>query len=200
MIASIVVGLTGMLIFLFVFWKRLKEDYSSEIIFKSGASVLLGILIGWAVSSKLYPPAFLWFEFLGALGGLGFAAYFYRVRFYETLEAFVISVLPMVSLLFLKDSVISSSLNSFIAFLTVLIFIFAFYYLDIHYKNFTWYKSGKIGFTGLATLILIFVVRSGLALWRITMISFLSGYEIYLSLVGAVVSLILLINLGRQKK
>lgn len=200
MIASLVVGLTGILIFLFVFWKRLKEDYSSEIIFKSAASVLLGILIGWAVSFKLYSSAFLWFEFLGVLGGVGFASYKYRVRFYETFESSIISILPWVSLFFLKDSVTTSSLNSFITFLAVLLFIFIFYYLDIHYKNFAWYKSGKIGFSGLATIMLIFAVRSTLALLRISVLSFLGGYEAYLSSVAVVVSLLLLINLGRQKK
>lgn len=200
MIIDALMAFAGILIFLFIFWKRLKEDYSSEIIFKSATSVLLGLLVGWVFSLKLYPQGFLWLEFLGVIAGLIFASYSYHVRFYETFEAFIISILPWVSFLFLKDSVMSSSSISFIAFLVVLIFIFIFYYLDIHYKSYTWYKSGKIGFSGLAIISLIFIVRSALALSRITVISFLSGYEGYLSLAAALVSIGLLFNLGRQKK
>lgn len=132
--------------------------------------------------------------------GLTFAAYNFRVRFYETLEAFSVSILPWVSFVFLKNSVTTSSLISFIAFLATLVFIFIFYYLDIHYKNFTWYKSGKIGFSGLATLGLIFAVRFALATTGITMISFLSRYESILSGIAAVVCTGLIFNLGRQKK
>jgi len=200
MIADILVAIAGILIFLFVFWKRLKEDYSSDIIFKTATSILAGTFLAWALSLRVYSSAFLWFAFIGAIGGLTFASYNFRVRFYETLEAFSVSILPWVSFVFLKNSVTNSSLVSFIAFLVTLVFIFVFYYLDIHYKNFTWYKSGKIGFSGLATLGLIFATRFALATTGITMISFLSRYEAILSGIAAVVCAGLVFNLGRQKK
>lgn len=200
MIASILAAFFGILIFLFIFWKRLKEDYSSEIIFKTASSILIGILILWLLSLRFYPQGFLWFAFLGGLAGLGAAVYSYRVKFYESLEAMVVSGLPWLSFFFLKDSVTTASLASFAAFLFVLIFIFFFYYFDINYKKFVWYKSGKIGFSGLMTLSIIFATRSAIALCGITVISFLSDIEIYLSAVALVTSISLLINLGRQKK
>lgn len=200
MIASFLAAFAGILVFLFIFWKRLKEDYSSEIIFKTASAILIGILAFWLISLKFYAQGFLWFAFLGALSGLGFAFYSHRVMFYETLEAFVISVLPWLSFFFLKDSVTRSSLISFFAFLSVLVFIFIFYYLDVHYKRFAWYKSGKIGFSGLATTGLIFTVRSAIALSGTAVISFLSGIEAYVSGVAALAAFGLLISLGRQKK
>jgi hypothetical protein len=200
MLIDIPVGFIGIIIFLFIFWKRLKEDYSSEIIFKTAFSALTGILIAELIAAKFYPPAFLWFEFLGGIGGLGAAVLSFRVRFYETFEAFIISVFPWLSFIFLKDSVVNSSLISFFAFLVVLTFIFIFYYLDVHYKGFTWYRSGRIGFAGFATILLIFVVRSTIALLGITVLSFLSGYEGMVSAIAALTSFALLFNLGRQKK
>lgn len=200
MIASLITSFVGILIFLFIFWKRLKEDYSSEIIFKTASTILSGILIMWLLSLRFFPSGFLWFIFLGALSGLSFAVYRYNVLVYETFEAFIISVLPWLSFLFLKDSVTGSSLVSFFAFLVTLIFIFIFYYLDIHYKRFAWYKSGKIGFSGLSVVGFIFVTRSAIALMGITMISFLGRLEVYFSGVAAVIAFALLFNLGRQKK
>lgn len=200
MIASIAANVSGTLIFLFIFWKRLKEDYSSDIIFKTASMILSGILILWLLSLRFYTSGFLWFAFLGGFLGLGLAVYNHRVMFYETFEAFVVAGLPWLSFLFLKDSVADSSLTSFLAFLAVLVFIFVFYYFDIHYKRFAWYKSGKIGFSGLATIGLIFAVRSILALCGITVISFLGGLEAYASGIAFLIALVLLVNLGRQKK
>jgi len=200
MIASISAGFAGILLFLFIFWKRLKEDYSSEIIFKTASSILSGMLVFWLISVKFFPPSFLWLEFLGALIGLSAACFTLRVRFYETFEAFIIAGLPWLSSFFLKDSVVESSLLSFFAFLSTLVFIFVFYYLDTHYKRFAWYRSGKIGFSGLTTTGLIFAVRSAIALSGISVISFLERIEVYASGAIAVTAFTLLFNLGRQKK
>lgn len=194
------VGFLGVLLFLFIFWKRLKEDYAAEIVFRTALNVLVGVGVGYLVSLKFFPEFFLWLEFVGALAGLGMSCYRFRVRFYESLEAMVIGFLPWISFVFLKDSVIESSLTSFIAFLVVLVFIFLSHFFDQHYRNFSWYRSGKIGFSGLALLTLIFLVRLGVAGSRMPVISFLSGYEAVASGIAAFISFILLFNLGRKKE
>ena len=198
MIASILASFAGVLVFLFIFWKRLKEDYSSEIIFKTAANILLGMLIGWAISFKFISNASFWLETLGLIAGLAFSVYRYRIRLYETLDALVVSVLPWLSFFFLKDSVTTSSLSSFIAFLVVLIFVFIFYYLDLHYKSYTWYKSGKIGFSGLVTTGLFFLIRSAIAISRLPVVSFLSGFEGIISGIAAFVCFLLVFNLSRK--
>lgn len=198
MIADTLATVLGIIIFLFLFWKRLKEDYAAEIIFKSAFYILVGVAVGWVVSFKFFPPAFLWLAFFGALAGLGLSVRSFRVRFYETLEAMIIGSLPWISLTFLKDSVLGSSLPSFIAFLAILVVIFVYYYFGQHYKEFGWYKSGKIGFSGLATLAIIFLVRSGVALAGVPMVSFLGKYEAVASGVAAFVSFMLIFNLGRK--
>lgn len=197
LIVNLLTGLLGCLIFLFIFWKRLKEDYAAEIVFKSATYILTGILVAWSVAVKFFPEWFLWMEFFGAIVGLGLSYRFLRVRFYETLEAFVIASLPWVSLTLLKSSVVNSSLSSFIAFLVTLIMIFVYYFLDYHYKEFTWYKSGKIGFAGLSTLALVFVSRSLLALFGIHVLSFVSKFEGIISGAFAFICFLLIFNLGR---
>lgn len=199
MLVNLGVDFAGVIVFLFIFWKRLKEDYASEIIFKSAMFVLTGITIGSLISMEFLAPAFLWFGFLGALAGLGISVNRNKIRFYESLEAVTIGGLPWVSFLFLKDSVLSSSLTSFIGFLAILIVIFIYYYLDLHYKEFTWYRSGKIGFAGLSTLGIIFLIRSAIAILKVPVISFLSGYEAVASGVAAFICFLLIFNLGRKK-
>lgn len=200
MIADILSTGLGIIIFLFLFWKKLKEDYAAEIIFKSALYILIGMAVGWVVSFRFFPSAFLWFAFFGALAGLGLAARSFKVRFYETLEAMVIGSLPWISLTFLKDSVLHSSLPSFVAFLAILVVIFIYYYFDQHYKEFGWYKSGKIGFSGLSTLAIIFLTRSIVALGGIPVVSFLSKYEAVASGAAAFVSFMLIFNLGRKRE
>lgn len=201
LIASLLTGLLGILVFLFVFWKRLREDYSSEIIFKTAFCVLTGILIGFLISLKFIPAASFWFAFIGATLGLGVAIFRIKVKFYETFEALIISSFPWISFVFLLDSVIHSSLSSFLAFIAILIFVFISYYLDTHYKNFTWYRSGKVGFAGIATLSLFFIIRSLLAIFTVNMLSFVGlKVEAVISGAAAFVCFVLLFNLGRIKE
>ncbi len=200
-IASILINFVGSLTFLFIFWKRLREDYSSEIVFKTAFNILVGILVGSLIFLKFSQIGFFWPVLVGALVGLGLSFFRFRVRFYETFEAFIIASFPWIGLTFLLDSITHSSLTSFFAFIAVLIFVFAAYYLDTHYKDFSWYKSGKIGFAGIVTLGIFFIVRSTLAIFGIHMISFVGlKIEAVVSGAAAFLCFILLLNLARIKE
>lgn len=200
MLATIAVTILGLAIFLFLFWKRLKEDYAAEIIFKAVFFILIGMGIGWASASYFFPIWFFWMSLIGGTIGLMLAVYKFRVKFYETLEAFVISSLPWLGLIFLRDSAVQSSLNSFLAFVVILLIVFVSYYLDTHYKRFTWYKSGKIGFTGAAVALIFFLVRTAIAIVKVPMLSFIGRGEVVISGVMVLVSFGLLFSLGKVKK
>lgn len=200
MLVNLLANLLGVLVFLFIFWKRLREDYSSEIIFKTALYILTGIFLGSALFQKISPGWFFWGSFVGAVVGLGIAIYAQKVKFYETLEAFIISSLPWLSFVFLKDSVLNSSLSSFLGFIVILLMLFVSYYLDTHYKNFTWYRSGRIGFAGLAVAGLIFITRAGIAISQIRVLSFGGRYEAIFSLTVASFCFLLLYILGRGVK
>lgn len=201
LIASILINFLGIVVFLFIFWKRLREDYSSEIIFKTAFNILIGILIGFLIFLKFPLIGFFWPVFIGSLMGFSFSLFRFKIKFFETFEAFTIALFPWIGFTFLLDSVIHSSLNSFFAFIAILIFVFIAYYLDTHYKNFTWYKSGKVGFAGIVTLSIFFVIRSTLAIFEIHMISFVDlKIEAVISAAAAFICFILLFNLARIKE
>lgn len=172
--ANLGLNLLGIIFFLFLFWKRLREDYSSELIFKTAFLTIFGIGIFWLISFKFLPAWFLWFTFLGALLGISLSIYRFHLRTYEVIESLVISVMPWLAIVFLANSVFNSSLSSFLGFVAILIFIFVFYYLDVHYKNFTWYKSGRVGLTGLVIVALIFITRFVVVIFNTSVLSFVS--------------------------
>jgi hypothetical protein len=201
MLIGLAATILGILIFLFLFWKRLKEDYAGEIIFKSATYILVGISTGWVLDSilwkkekKKFPRKIL------LLLGLSFSILRFRLKFYETLEALVISSFPLMALFFLIDSGLNSSLSSFLAFTSILILLFLAYYLDMHYKSYTWYKSGKIGFAGLAVSVIFFLMRTAIAMMKVPVLSFVGRWEAVISGVAALVFFLLLFNLGRMNK
>ncbi len=199
MLANIVVSVTGTLMFLFIFWKRLKEDYVAEIIFKVAFYILTGVLIGFILAFKFFPSWFLWTPFAGALLGMMLGIFTLKVRFYETFEALIVSFLPWLAFMFLGNSVTSSSLSSFLSFVAMLIVIFTSYWFDVHYKDFGWYKSGKIGFTGLATLLIIFSIRFIVAIFVSGVLSFVGqSFEIAISGILVLVSFGLIFVLGKD--
>lgn len=193
------VNILGVLIFLFLFWKRMKEDYTSQIIFSSAVNILLGFGIGILAAKRFFPEYFFWGGVGGGLLGLLISVLRFRIRIFESLEALVIASLPMVVLMFMYHSAVNSSLVSFIAFIVCLLFLFAFYLLDAHYKEFSWYKSGKVGFSGLSTSFLFFTTRSLVAIFYPSVLSFVSKSEVYLSGSFAIISLVLIVFLGRQE-
>lgn len=198
MLVNLLVSFGGVLIFLFIFWKRMREDYASGIIFEVATYILLGIALLNLVGIKLFPDWFFWTSVVGAAGGLALGILKFRLRFYESLEAVTLGLMPLLAFTFLKDSVVSASLSSFLGFLSILLIIFIFYFLDTHYREFTWYKSGKVGFAGLSTLAIIFTVRSAIALIGIHVLTFTGKYEAIVSGAMAFVCFILIYNLSRR--
>ena len=200
MLATIGVTILGILIFLFIFWKRLRDDYASEIIFKSAGYIILGFFVGYFFAIRFFPVWFFWTSFIGGIIGFQFAILQFKVKFFETLEAYIMASLPWLGLIFLIDSVTASSLSSFIGFIGILIMVFLSYYLDTQYKRFNWYKSGRVGFAGLAVAIIFFIIRFLIAIFKVPMLSFAGRVEVIVSGLMAIVGIVLLFNLGKIKK
>jgi hypothetical protein len=182
---KIALTLLGALLFLFIYWKKLKEDYSSNIIFTSAIYVILGIGVFEAVSSRFLPIWWFWMDMLGVLLGFGIAILKYKLRIYETLEALIVSLIPWLSFVFLANSIQTSDTASLFVFASILLLLPVFYFFDARYKRFVWYKSGRIGFSGLITAGVFFLLRAFVAVFFGNVLSFVGTVDTLLSAVLA---------------
>ncbi len=199
MIVNIIFNIVGVLLFFFLFWKKLKEDYGSESIFTFAVFIAVGIGVFSFVSLKLLPQWWFWVNCLGATLGFTLGMLKFKFRFFESLEATTIGLLPWLSFIFLQDAISHMSPSSLIAFIVLLLVIAFYAFLDAHYKKLTWYKSGKVGFSGLMTLGLFFLIRTAVAAGFPSMLSFLGPIDSIISGVIAFTSFLLVFNLSRQQ-
>ena len=199
MLVNWLVNLGGAALFLFLFWRRLKEDYTSNIIFGVSFFVLAGFLSGFLVSKYFFPHWFFWLEAFGAFLGFSFGLVKYNTRFFETFEALFIAFLSWLTFYywveFTKKPSWGGGMVAFLNFGLILLFNF----VDSRYKNFNWYKSGKIGLAGLLAAGVFFLVRAAIALEFPFVVSFPGRSEIVLSGVCAFSLFLLIYNLAKNK-
>ena len=199
MITSILVNFLGGVAFLFFFWRRLKEDYPTNQIFSIGFFMLAGILAGWALAGKFFPAWFFWAEVLGIIPGFLIGLFHFKFRFHEALEATSVSAIPWLAVYFLKDATVSASAVSLAGFLFALILLGTFYLLDIHYKRFSWYRSGRVGFAGLATAGIFFLARAGVAAFYPYVLTFAGRIDAIVSSVVAFAFFLVIYNLSKSQ-
>lgn len=206
----VLTNILGSLVFLFFLWKKLHEDYQSTKVFLTGFYIIGGILIGFIVSlffvtpalHKLYffDPKGLWFwgSFIGASVSLTLSLIHFKMRFFEGLEAVSLGIFFWLFIFLLSYSLIYK--NSFVLVFSgiVAVLIFVFFYIDKKYKSFGWYKSGKVGFTGLGLLALFFLVRSGIAIVNPYMLSFIGKIDALISAILSFVFFLSLYNLSNK--
>jgi hypothetical protein len=198
-IGIIFTAFLGIAVFLYIFWRKLKEDYPSSQIFTTAFYMLLGLGLSLTVTLKLAPTWWFWGAAIGVLAGLGIGTLRYKLRFYESFEALVIGLLPWLSFVFLVDSVETTSIVSFFAFFMTVILIGLYTFVDRHYKNFSWYKSGRVGFSGLTTAAVFFLIRALVASFLPDVVSFENKFEVFISSIAAFGLFLLTYNLSRQK-
>lgn len=198
MIENIVFNALGVFFVLFLFWKRLKEDYASGIIFTTAIYSILGTLAGYFIASKFFPAWWFYVEAIFLMLGFLLGVLRYKLRFFEVLEALVISYIPWIAFIFLKDSIQSQNIASLFVFLYFLILFITFFVLDKHYKRFVWYKSGRIGFSGLTILGALFLARALVGAFNLPVLSFVGESDAIVSAIIAFVSFLMIYNLSRS--
>jgi hypothetical protein len=196
---KILINLLGALVFLFFFWRRLREDYSGTQIFTTAFYILIGVSLGFLISFNFFSLWWFWLSLVGTLLGLVLGIWRNKLRFFEVLESSLMAFLPWLVLIFLSDSILKSNPISLI--FSVLIFglMGVFYYLDDHYKGFVWYRSGRIGFAGLTTAGLFFLIRMALATFFSFVLSFSGKSDIFLSGICAFILFLLIYHLARSE-
>lgn len=199
MAVKLLLNAFGIMIFLFLFWRRLREDYAVNVIFNTAFYMLLGAAAGYLSSWLLFSSWWFWVSFFGISLGLSLGILRYRLRIFETVEASVISLLPWFGFTFLIDLINNKNTTSGLGATVITALIVTFFLLDKHYKSFSWYKSGRVGFSGLTILGLFFLARAAIAASISNVLSFSGKYEVFLSAVLAFVSFLLVFNLARSE-
>lgn len=146
-------------VFAFVLWRKLKEDYPNDKIFL----LTLGLVGGMVISKWVFGswPLFSFWATLSLLVAIGF----YLVkklefRLFEVIDAvapawfwfLIIGGLTR----FLSTREIMALVEPVMAGVSLLGFTF----FNARYRTFSWYPSGKIGFAGVGSLGIYFLLRS----------------------------------------
>lgn len=197
-IVKILFIILGFFLFLYLFWSRLKEDYVGNQVFSTGLFALTGIILGNLLFFNYFQHWFLWSGVFGGLVGSLLGIFKYKLRFFEVLEAAVLGGLFLLGLFLLALFILEKDVVSLGGALVVLLHILGFELIDKHYKTFTWYRSGKVGFTGLAIAGVFFLTIAFIAVSFSGMISFVNRNDAIISGLLAFLSFIALYNLSRK--
>lgn len=197
----IISEILGGFLFLFVFWRRLKEDYDSSLIFSTATVMILTIAIVDLAGKYLFGITNWWFwtSFLALLFGFVLGVLKFRLKFYELWDATCIASLFWLAPVFLVYSVAMSDLPALGAAVFLIVLTIGFYLLDSRYKSFSWYRSGKIGFLGLIIGGSFFLGRSVSSLLVSNVLSFVGKADSIVSGILAFGSFLLLYNLSVKK-
>lgn len=160
MFMMIIANVLGFFLFLFLFWKSLKDDYQYERIFNLASLSLLGMMIGILTSHFTKSSYWFWIDLIGISLGFAFGLFKLRLKFYESFEGLVIGLLSWISLIYLSISIDNLSLSAFILFWISAVCVAMFYFLKSYYRTFSWYKSGRVGFAGVLTTAIYFLIRA----------------------------------------
>jgi len=185
------------LFFLFGIWNRLKEDYPAEKIFTLGFYTLLGIALGSILADNFFPSWWFWLSLLGAFVASVFGITRFKMRFFETIEALVYGLIILLLLVSLYQLIVFEASIWTYSFLFLAVMILIFHLLDRSYKKFSWYRSGRVGFTGMAILGLFFLSRSLLVLTLPNVVSFVGRIDAVLSAAISFFSFLAIFNLSR---
>lgn len=196
----VIANIFGILIFLFLFWRTLKDDYHFEKIFNLGFLTIFSVLLSLLLNNFFPLNYWFWIVLISASITMFISAKRTRMKLFEIIEAFSISALPWLSFYFLEDSIKKSSLSSFLAFWTTLICIFIYFLIKSYYRSFTWYKSGRVGISGILTLLIFFLFRVVTSLFFPQVISFAGKIEPYLSGSTSLLLIFLMYNLSINKE
>lgn len=194
----IIANILGIFVLMFLLWYKLKDDYHYEKIFDLAFFVIFGIFVS-SVLLNFIPSIYLfWIFTFCILIFFLLGVYRLKMKFYESLDGLIIATLPYLGLFFLVSAIKNFSLFDFIGFWIVTLFVFLYFFLESNYRKFNWYKSGRVGFSGLMVGGLLFLVRGLISLYFPQVPTIIGGIDLYLSATFSFLFFLLLFNLSRK--
>lgn len=200
MFLMLIANTLGIFTLFYLLWKTLKEDYHYEKIFNLSFLTFFGFIFGLLVTSYISKNYWFWISSISIFIGFYIAIKRQKMKFFESFEGLIIGSLFWIGFVYLSDAITSQSLASFLAFWVCSICIFIFFFFKSFYRSFTWYKSGRVGFAGVAIAAIFFIIRSVVSLFFSDIFSFSGKYEIYLSGSVALILFLLLYSLSRPRE
>lgn len=208
-ILPILLSVLGMVVFLFMFWRRLKEDYASQLVFSSGFIIListvlsadvLGLIVRNTPENGIFVPSQFWFwgGTIGFVVGLSIVRYTKKLKLVETFEAAALAGSIPLATIYFSDFVKTQSAPSAAFGILIILLLVIFYFLERRYRRFSWYKSGRVGFSGLAVVGIFFLLRIIAGLTGTPVFSIMGKIDIIVSAVSAFLIFFSLYNLAES--
>lgn len=183
-------------IYLFSFWKSLREEAPQQSIFVSELVILasaismsgVGLLLSSAFSPRnIFNPSHVWFHLsvVGIILSVLFVRRFVSLSFAMISEASVPGLLLILAVVSRAET---------ISVVVLLLLLGLFLLLHKTYKRIHWYKSGRPGFAAYAVVGLLFLVRIVFALSGHPMLFSIGQVDILFSAVISFLSLFLIYN------
>ncbi len=187
---SILFFLIAAFSFSFVLWRKLKDDYYNAEIFKFTIFIFIGFVAGWWIALSFANSFSFWITIIAPFIVGSYVHRRLGLRFFEVIDALAPAWFAFLffsySGVFLSHIINQNSLVLKIptwfvlAEIVLALFSTVFYrYLLVRYRRFSWYPSGKVGFAGLASTGIYFIVRS------------------LINIVASIISPTIFLNLGR---
>lgn len=175
-ITAFALSFLGVVLFSFVLWRRLKEDYPHEqIFFLTLLFLFVGFLSLVIIDKRLGDFSFWGVFVINILAGF----YFIKklgFKFFESIDALAPSWFWFIFFFslagFLRDwkNIMSLSYPT-----AALLSLFTYHFLLARYRRFSWYPSGKVGFAGFFSLAAYFVLQALVAIYKTLVLSFNSA-------------------------
>ncbi len=198
MILLLIANILGISLFLFILWKKLRDDYLSQQIFSTGffiATLIMVLKITYYLLN--YPDNIFIIILILAISAI-VAIRRFRFNTLEFTDSLVISFLSWHAISQLAY-ILKLDLQAALELLASCILIFVFLFLQPRYKSFNFYKSGKIGFCGMAVISLYFLYRTAIAMISDDMLFFSKFVDLSIALTVFLVSTLTTINLSAKK-
>ena len=174
-----IIRILGIIVFLYLLWRDLKESYEDQKIIEFSWVALLGFLtfgrlgyglINWGIWNKdMIDWLSVWnkpgMSYMSGYLGVVLVGWLYTKRqqwkFLNFFEDLIKPFLTMVILMMVDEWVRSKFSWQVLIYILMIILIYMLGdWLGKRYRSFVWYKSGKKGFVLLATNFLFFLVLS----------------------------------------
>lgn len=124
---EIITTFVGVLLYLFFFWKRLKDDYIRNQIFTTAFYGLVLLGGGYLISFYYFNSLRFWFSLTGAIIGFLLGIFRYKLKILEVLEAAVLGLLSIFTSILFGELILSRDILYLFSFIVLVLLIILFH-------------------------------------------------------------------------